>query len=171
MTFSPSATVPANPPHRSSFPETQPGSFLTARSSPSQKEEQRWMSSSLDLPCWPPAHRGRGTQLGLLLYKCPVRLFILSMHFLGFPSSVNCPPFRNLRRALTQVQTAGGQRGGGHAHPLAPWHAFLLSVCLGTVSLGTTGLVVFFTFSHPGGYLQDVTGFNLYLTPTMTREQ
>lgn len=45
---------------------------------------------------------------------------------------------------------------------LAPRHAFL-SVCLGTVSLGTTGLVVFFTFSHPGVYLQDVTGFNLYL--------
>ena len=46
---------------------------------------------------------------------------------------------------------------------LAQRHAFLLSVCLGTVSLGTTGLVVFFTFGHPGGYLQDVTGFNLYL--------
>lgn len=103
MTFPPSAAVPANPPHHSSFPETQPGSFLTARSSPSQKEEQRWMSTSLDLPCWPLAHRGRGTQLCLLLYKCPVRLFILSMHFLGFPSSVNCPPFRNLRRDESQI--------------------------------------------------------------------
>lgn len=88
---------------QSPLSETQAGSFITNKRSPSQKEEKRWASCSPSLPSQPPPHPGRRALLRSLLYKCPVKLFILTVHFLGFPSSVNCPQFRNLWRDESQI--------------------------------------------------------------------
>lgn len=65
--------------------------------------ERKEMGILLSKPRTPGFHSAGAGGSALLLCKCPVKLFILTVHFLSFSSSVNCPQFRNLWRDESQI--------------------------------------------------------------------
>lgn len=89
-----SVAFPTTPSRHSSLPKTQPRSYITDRSNPLQKEKKMGISVSVPHPPVASTTTGKGALLRWPLYKCPVKLFILTVHFLGLPSAVNCPQLK-----------------------------------------------------------------------------